>query len=135
MKKIVEILKPYNPEDFYGFPPPPEKRYIIVDDETGAVVDDAQGYGYKSELNARRAMEAREHYNANKEKFIAEKSTIKQIKKWRGLRKIENEVAVMAMDAMKDGRKFKVTDKIIERIVKENGIECPYEFGLIRKAL
>ena len=25
-----------------------EKRYIVVDAETGKILDDAQGYGYKS---------------------------------------------------------------------------------------
>jgi len=31
-----------------------ETRYVIVDDETGEVLDDAQGYGYKSVQNAYR---------------------------------------------------------------------------------
>lgn len=28
------------------------ERYIIVDVETGEILDDAQGYGYKSKVNA-----------------------------------------------------------------------------------
>jgi hypothetical protein len=32
-----------------------DKRYAVVDDATGGVVDDAQGYGYKSRQNAHRA--------------------------------------------------------------------------------
>jgi hypothetical protein len=32
-----------------------DKRYVVVDEATGEVVDDAQGYGYKSAQNAHRA--------------------------------------------------------------------------------
>ena len=32
-----------------------DKRYVIVDEATGEVLDDAQGYGYKSAHNAHRA--------------------------------------------------------------------------------
>ncbi|QNJ89942.1 hypothetical protein HZU40_00320 (plasmid) [Mycolicibacterium fluoranthenivorans] len=32
-----------------------EKRYVVVDEATGDVVDDAQGYGYKTAQNAHRA--------------------------------------------------------------------------------
>lgn len=31
-----------------------ETRFVIVDDETGEVLDNAQGYGYKSAQNAYR---------------------------------------------------------------------------------
>lgn len=29
-----------------------DRRYVIVDNETGEIIDDAQGYGYKSKHNA-----------------------------------------------------------------------------------
>ena len=32
-----------------------DKRYVVVDEATGEIVDDAQGYGYKSAQNAHRA--------------------------------------------------------------------------------
>ena len=32
-------------------------RYIVINANTGETLDDAQGYGYKSELNAKRAWE------------------------------------------------------------------------------
>ncbi|HJX20726.1 MAG TPA: hypothetical protein VJ454_07005 [Steroidobacteraceae bacterium] len=32
-----------------------DKRYVVVDEATGEVVDDAQGCGYKSAQNAHRA--------------------------------------------------------------------------------
>lgn len=31
-----------------------DSRYIIVDEDTGEILDDAQGYGYKSKPNAYR---------------------------------------------------------------------------------
>lgn len=30
-------------------------RYYVIDEETGQILDDAQGYGYKSYENARKA--------------------------------------------------------------------------------
>ena len=32
-----------------------KQRYVVVDGATGAVLDDANGYGYKTEKNALRA--------------------------------------------------------------------------------
>lgn len=32
-----------------------DRRYVVVDAATGAVIDDAQGYGYKTAQNAHRA--------------------------------------------------------------------------------
>jgi len=32
-----------------------DRRYVVVDEATGEVLDDAQGYGYKSAQNAHRA--------------------------------------------------------------------------------
>lgn len=32
-----------------------DRRYVVVDATTGAVIDDAQGYGYKTAQNAHRA--------------------------------------------------------------------------------
>lgn len=34
-----------------------DKRYIVIDTQTGEILDNANGYGYKSEQNATRAFE------------------------------------------------------------------------------
>ena len=46
MEKIIDI----NSEDYYF-----EKRYVLVDTETGEIVDDAQGYGYRTAYGAHKA--------------------------------------------------------------------------------
>ena len=38
-----------------------EKRYVIIDTESGEIVDDAQGYGYKTALTTLRDMAIRQH--------------------------------------------------------------------------
>lgn len=42
-----------------------EKRYIIIKKSTGEVIDDAQGYGYKSQQGAWKAL----YFKLNKEKI------------------------------------------------------------------
>ena len=42
------------------------ERYIIIDEDTGEILDDAQGYGYKTKQGAYKAY----YYNQNKEKII-----------------------------------------------------------------
>ena len=46
--EIKEIIK----ETKEDFGVRQEKRYIIIDSETGKIFDDAQGYGYKSKRSA-----------------------------------------------------------------------------------
>lgn len=63
-----EVLVPGIPEDF--IPEHKEIRYRIIDEENGSVLDDAQGYGYKSAQNAYRAFgyKTKTKNNVNKEK-------------------------------------------------------------------
>ena len=44
------------------------ERYIIVDEDTGEILDDAQGYGFRTKQGAYKAY----YYNQNKEKLIEE---------------------------------------------------------------
>lgn len=53
--KVIEIQKTSVPKDKYEFPIQ-ETRYIIVSSSTNNIIDDAQGYGYKSKRNAEKAM-------------------------------------------------------------------------------
>jgi hypothetical protein len=53
--KIVEIQKKVDTEEFYGFGPEYETRFAIAEDD-GKIVDDAQGYGYKTKEKAVKAM-------------------------------------------------------------------------------
>lgn len=42
------VVRPTLSEDY-------DRRHVVVDATTGAIIDDAQGYGYKTAKNARRA--------------------------------------------------------------------------------
>lgn len=53
--KVIQIQKKSIPEDKYDFPIT-EIRYVIVSTSTNKVIDDAQGYGYKTKQNAEKAM-------------------------------------------------------------------------------
>ena len=56
-----------------------EKRYRIVSTETGEILDDAQGYGYKTAKKAYAAYSYK-HRDRSKDKERAAKE--KKIKKW-----------------------------------------------------
>ena len=56
-----------------------ETRFVIVDDETGEVLDNAQGYGYKSAQNAYRGWNYKSK-SKKQQKHI--KNTRKKIRAW-----------------------------------------------------
>ncbi|MCQ2414567.1 MAG: hypothetical protein MJ063_00745 [Lachnospiraceae bacterium] len=46
--KIISTIIPSEVDYGFGKETLNEKRYIIIDEETGEVLDDAQGYGFKT---------------------------------------------------------------------------------------
>jgi len=48
---VVPVIKKHKPEDMYDIAWE-ETRYVIQDAETGEVLDDAQGYGFKTKQKA-----------------------------------------------------------------------------------
>lgn len=55
-----------------------DDRYVIVDAETGEIIDDAQGYGYKSPQKAHASWS----YKANKGKRKSEAKKQNKVRKW-----------------------------------------------------
>ena len=53
--KVIQIQKKSKTEDKYDFPFT-ETRYIVVSVSTNKIIDDAQGYGYKTKQGAEKAM-------------------------------------------------------------------------------
>ena len=53
--EIVKKTMPVDNSKYDGFGPSTEVRYVIVDGN-GKIVDDAQGYGYKTRQKAAKAM-------------------------------------------------------------------------------
>ena len=56
-----------------------EKRFVVVDAETGKILDDAQGYGYKS---AQKAHAAYSYKTRDKSKDREKKARVNKIKAW-----------------------------------------------------
>lgn len=80
-----------NPQDFDQFSGYVEikDRYRIIDVETGEIVDDAQGYGFKTKQGAYRCL----HYKVNKSEILILKSEYKKLlKKYKYLETIQTEL-------------------------------------------
>ena len=54
-KEVVQLRKNIAIIQSPKLSKPGDMRYIVINEDTGETLDDAQGYGYKSELNAKRA--------------------------------------------------------------------------------
>lgn len=71
-RKVAAVLSP-------SLSGPYDKRYVIADTETGEVIDDAQGYGYKS---AQKAYAAYGYKNRDRSKDAEKLQKKQRIKKW-----------------------------------------------------
>lgn len=58
---------------------PYDRRFVVVAEETGNVLDDAQGYGYKSK---QKAMAAWSYKNRDKSKDAEKRKKQRMIKAW-----------------------------------------------------
>lgn len=103
-------------------------RYVVVNRETGEILDDAQGYGYKSIKKARAgyAYKTRtpEQKEKSLEKWIAVYSWCRKHKEF--VKKVEDEMFYR----FKDGDGEKVTADDIRRWSKEDGYtDLPFTPG------
>jgi len=89
---------------------PYEDRYVIVDSETGEIVDDAQGYGYRTPQKAYAAWGYKQKNNTPG-KLKQRKREEKLIKQWWSEHKqFETMVADAAFHASKNGESFTLQD-------------------------
>lgn len=99
-------------------------RYIIVDSETGEVIDDAQGYGYKSKVNAHKAMCYK--FKGGKEKKDNDKKLFKEwVKEGTNksiLKQIKN---ILEMNFKEIAGEEITTKDIIKEIEEEHNINIP----------
>ena len=99
-------------------------RFSVVDTETGEIVDDANGYGYKSKQNAMRAWNYKtQPKDENVEKF--KRIVYDWWKHQHGLSDLID--AIMFDTVCKDGDDFTEKDaiEIARRYIEENNIEKP----------
>lgn len=96
-----------------------EIRYRIVSVDTGEVLDDAQGYGYKT---AQKAYAGYSYKNRDKSKDKAKQEKINKIKKWMKENKsFIEDLEVIAFEIMKDtcGTKT-INADVVNELLKEN---------------
>ena len=99
-----------------------DKRYVVVDEVTGEVLDDAQGYRYKSAQNAHRAYS----YKSMPPKKRRQREGVKrQVERWCAKHKdVMQHVEQAMLYALKDGEN--VTEADVRAIVTEHGLELPF---------
>ena len=105
---------------------PMDKRYIIIDIETGEVLDNAQGYGYKSE---RKAYASYSYKTRDKSRDKEKALKASQIKKWLDENKDFTEALdTCAFEAVKTSPsgQSKVDLKLIKTLLKASGIKTNF---------
>jgi hypothetical protein len=73
--KVVPISKKIEVDDYHSYL---EERFIVIDD-VGIIIDDAQGYGYKSANAAHKAMWYK--FKGGKKKIEEEKKELRKFEK------------------------------------------------------
>jgi hypothetical protein len=99
-----------------------DKRYVVVDEATGEVVDDAQGCGYKSAQNAHRA----HAYKSMPPKKKRQRDAVKRkAQRWCAQHpEFMQHVEQSMFYAMKDGQN--VTEADVRAILAEHGLDLPF---------
>lgn len=97
-----------------------EKRYVVVDEATGEIVDDAQGYGYKSAQNAHRA----HAYKSMPPKKKRQRDAVKrQVQRWcEAHPEVMQHVEQAMFYALKDGENLTAAD--VRTILAEHGLDA-----------
>jgi hypothetical protein len=99
-----------------------DRRYVVVDAATGAIVDDAQGYGYKTAQNAHRAHAYKSVSPAKKKQ---RESIKKSVRRWCARHSdFMDEIEQTMIYVMKDGDTF--TEADVSALLKERSLEPPF---------
>ncbi|HWF68860.1 MAG TPA: hypothetical protein VG187_04725 [Mycobacterium sp.] len=106
-----------------------DKRYVVIDEMTGEVLDDAQGYGYKSAQNAHRA----QSYTSLPPKKKREREAAKRrVERWCAEHgEFMQHVDQAMFCALKDGEN--VTEADVEAMLTEHRLELPFSIKDLMK--
>ena len=101
------------------------KRYIIVNKDTGELLDNAQGYGYKSKQNAYKCYGYKlKHKNPKQHSRKTKQIVNNFINKHKSL---FNQLEDILFHAAKYNEK--ITDKQIKQFLTDNNIELPCTYN------
>lgn len=100
-----------------------DTRFVILDKSTGEIIDDAQGYGYKSQQKARAAFL---YKNEDPKKKAEKEARYNNVRKWMKahksfVRALDGFAFEMAKGSW--GPNDKVDAKFVKEMLKENGLE------------
>lgn len=121
--EIIDIDEPWNNSPAYDTF---EMRYCIVSTDTGEVLDDAQGYGYKT---AQKACSAYAYKTRDKSKDKERAAKKKHIEQWMKdnksfVRLMDDYAFQIAKGTMAPNDKFDA--KFIKDLLKEQGLETDF---------
>lgn len=103
-----------------------DDRWVVVDASTGAVLDDAQGYGYKDAAGAHRAFGYKKASGPTKKKRASTRSARQFVKRWRSRHpEFEQEIETQMLRDLKEGGDGVVTADVLEGVAVELGVVLP----------
>ena len=101
-----------------------DERYVIIDLDTGEILDDCQGYGYKTKQKAHLAYA---YKNRDKSKDYEKRVKRNHIKKWLSLHKdFRKDLEINEMEFIRNGE-GKINAKLIREILKQNHLEIDFQ--------
>lgn len=112
-----ELSKPY------------DKRYVVIEKSTGKLLDDANGYGYKSRQNAYRGYGHKSATPAVKKRRVEVKRAVRE---WvKSNPEVVEDLGMEAFYASKDGDVFGVEQA--SAYLSRSGIELPFTVAELLK--
>ena len=110
-----------------------EKRFIVIDKNTGEILDNAQGYGYKTVRNAYAAYAYKTRDKSKDKEKLAKKRQIQQwMKEHKAFVKMMDTVAFeIAKDSWGADEKFNA--KFVKKMLSDNGLETDFTAGELLK--
>lgn len=123
----VEVVRSENLSSVY------DMRYVIVDKNTGEVLDDAQGYGYRTVQGAYKAY-AYKTRDRSKDKEKAQRR--KEIRSWMKQHKgFVRAMDTFAFEIAKGswGAEDKFDARFVKKMLKDNGLAPDFSAGELLK--
>ncbi|TXH11000.1 MAG: hypothetical protein E6R04_03360 [Spirochaetes bacterium] len=101
---------------------PYDRRYVVIEESTGKVLDDAGGYGYKTPQKAHRGWAYKSKPKAERDKRDALKS---QVRQWCSDHdSFMDDLMQEQLYTMKDGESFTAED--VRKLLKYHGLKPPF---------
>ena len=106
-----------------------DKRYVVIDKDTGQVLDDAQGYGYRS---IQKAYAAYGYKTRDKSKDAEKRAKKRHILKWLNEHKeFDGLMEIAAWDSAKGCEPFNAA--LVKEMLKANNLNPDFTAGELLK--